>query len=163
VIQFWRDARVAEDLRHDRVSEGEKVIYLLTSLALQMITPCRGLVFRGQTPLGAIMAIAVLAVAIWGTHRAFAINQRGDGARFIERYVVLGLPITLQTFVRFGIVGLILYFLMAPRTMPGTMGEYIIAWGGWLLNVIGMLWFYRRLGQRIAHAARVPGFDSPPG
>lgn len=161
-MELWRASRLATALRQDRLSERQKLAYLLVGLTLQFFIPRTGLVFRGQTVLGLTLGLLLLGVMLWGTWRTFALNQQGDGAHFLERYLVLGLPVMIQAYVRFGAVALAGYLFLAPRTHAGTLGAALLYGGVWAVYLAGLLWFYRRLGQCIAHAAGTPGSDAAP-
>ena len=56
----------------------------------------------------------MIGVTVWGLSQAFMTNQRGDAVRFLERYIVLAVPLTLQFYA--------LYLILASVTWVVTLG-----------------------------------------
>jgi hypothetical protein len=77
---------------------------------------------RGQTIGGVIIALAMLGITVWGLVRAFRLNERGDGVRFLERCVVLAVPLTIQFYAMYaGLAALAYLLLPAPLDQPQSL------------------------------------------
>lgn len=154
-MYLWNVSRAASALREETVSESEKFQYLLVAAALQSLVGKAALIVRGQTVGGVVVVLAILGVTLWGLWQAFATNQRGDGVRFLERYIVLSVPLTFQFYT--------LYIVAALTTYLLTLGAWQRASGWspllWAVYLLGLVWLFRRLARFIGHAARTPGFD----
>src|SRR4051794_23874404 len=98
-MHLWNTRQLAQALRDDRLSERDKVAYLLVGTGLQFILGRSTLVTQRLTLGGILIVLAVFGISILGLVHAFQLNQRGDGSRFIERCVVLIVPLTLQFYV----------------------------------------------------------------
>jgi hypothetical protein len=141
------------------LSERDKFAYLIAASFLQILIGRYGLFMRGQTAAGVIVVLVSLGITIWGLLRAFGMNERGDGVKFLERYVVLAVPLTLQFCALYAGLALLSYLLVpAPAEQPQAM-----RYAFWLSYGVALIWLYRRLGRFIAYAASAPGFDTVAG
>jgi len=157
-MYLWRASRAATALRADRLSERDKFAYLIAGSILQFLVGRYALLMRGQTVGGIIDVLVMIGITIWGLVYAFRMNERGDGVKFLERYVVLAFPLTLQFYAVYAGIALLAYLLVPiPAEQPQAL-RYAI----WLSYSVALVWLYRRFGRFIAHAASAPGFDRVP-
>jgi hypothetical protein len=124
-VRLWGVQALGEDLREDRLTEPTKALYLATSVVLGMVVGGGGVFRAGGQPYGLLIWMAVVGCYGLGLLAAFQRNQAGDGIRFIERYICLGVP----AFVR-------MICLM--------YGTYYALWmvaGDWMTTNAGNLWY----------------------
>ena len=152
---LWHASQAARALRANQLSERDKFAHLLAASALQFLVGRYALFVRGQTIGSVLIVLAMLGVTVWGLVRAFRMNQQGDGTRFLERYMVLAVPLTIQFYAVYAVLAALAYFLVpAPANQPG-----LLRYGFWLSYLVALMWLYRRLGRLVGHAATTPGFD----
>ena len=92
--------KLAEDLRDGRVSERDKLQYLFVwavlSTVFSLLTAAKAQVLDQNT---VVATGGMLVVACFGLWACFEANQRGDGHSFVERVVLLGIPLAIRMFV----------------------------------------------------------------
>jgi hypothetical protein len=153
---LWHASRAAAALRTRQLSERDKFDHLIAASALQFLVARYALLVRGQTVAGVVIVLALFGITVWGIARAFRLNQMGDGVQFLERYVVLAVPLTIQFYAVYAVLVVLGYLLVpAPADQPQAL-----RYAYWLSYAIALMWLYRRMGRLIAHAATTPGFDA---
>lgn len=152
-MHLWNAARAAAALRENRLTERDKLAYLLLGIALQSVIGAGGLLSRRQTVGGVLIFLAFLGITLLGYVRAFQLNQQGDNVHFLERCIVLMLPLLVQFYAIYG--GFVAIAYMATDYRPQRATYFLSAVYG-----IALVWLYRRLAKCVAHAARAPGYDA---
>ena len=88
--------QLARDLRDNKVSEREKLYYIIGTVVLSapLLIPHAPANYDDIT--GELVGIFILTLlTILGTIFIYRKNQQGDGKNFIERYVCLSFPISI--------------------------------------------------------------------
>ncbi len=116
-MYFWSYKKLAEDLRDGQVTSLHKTKYLLAFIFLYALGGY-------ETNLYDFLGFVFITVAL--TYFLYRINKKGDDQNFIERYVILGFPITVRAFVIF-----------APLTILIIVSMYALFYRDpWVLNDI---------------------------
>ena len=137
---WWDAARLARDLRAERVTAREQLHYLLATLGLQTLVG-RASLLAAVLPGGggarvAFWPLLAFAAAAAGFVACFRANARGDGRAFLERVFCLGVPVGLRVLA--GYVALGGLFLLAAGP-AGARRETFGPWLVWTLLYVGSL------------------------
>jgi len=158
MVRFWRVNRLASDLAEGRVTEMDKLHYLV-ALAVISVLLTALYMFR---PNGALIAAWVrlfaAPVILFGTVMCFFSNGGARGQHLLDRYVCLSLPLFVRTLV----IGVLVYWAVllglrlthvygSLRTGEGAR-IFTVAWYGY--SVILAIAFYVGLNRAIARIAR---------
>ena len=88
--------QLAEDLRDNKVSEREKLYYMIGTVVLSTPLLVPSAPANPDDITGELVGIFILiSITILGTIFTYRKNQQGDGKNFIERYVCLSFPISI--------------------------------------------------------------------
>ena len=88
--------QLAEDLRDHKVSEREKLYYIIGTVVLSTPLLIPSAPANHNDITGELVGIFILILlTILGTIFIYHKNQQGDGKNFIERYVCLSFPISI--------------------------------------------------------------------
>jgi len=95
-MRIWKASKVAEELAADLLTERQKLTYFLFTACLLALVP----LIRNAKPWTAYDNIRLLSVpiTIFGYLACFDVNKVADDRRFIERVVILSVPLTFQMF-----------------------------------------------------------------
>ena len=95
-MYFLNYKQLARDLRDHKVSERDKLSYLIGTIILSapLLVPT---VATNPNDITSelLSALVIIFVAILGTIFTYRKNQQGDGKNFLERYVCLSFPISI--------------------------------------------------------------------
>ncbi len=96
-MRIWKSKKLAEELARDALSEREKVTYFVFTAVLWTASA----LIRNPKPWTIFDNIQLLSIAITilGYVMCFRVNMAGDGRCFVERAVILSVPLTFQVFV----------------------------------------------------------------
>lgn len=103
-MNFWKIDPILEDFRNGSMAETTKFHYLIAILVIESL----GLYGVTVFPTGysawheAGLAVLDLAILIGGCFACFHANTAFDGQRFVERAIILTLPITVRILALFG-------------------------------------------------------------
>jgi hypothetical protein len=98
-VHYWNVKAAAHDLREHRLSEWEKVRYLIAAAILQLVLAAvPRFLFGNYSPStpGVLGYFIAMAVVVIGFRTLFRLNAQGDGIDFITRYMVLAFPATVR-------------------------------------------------------------------
>src|SRR5688572_3398682 len=95
-MHFWNAGALADELREDSLTEDTKLRYFLAVTALSYLTARPGILEMLQTTVEGWVALSYVVVGFLGTYACFLANARGDGQRFIERFMCLSWPVLLR-------------------------------------------------------------------
>lgn len=151
-MYLWNAAHAAGALRENRLTERDKLAYLLLGSTLQFVIGADGLLSVRRTLGGVLIFLALLGINLLGLVRAFQLNQQGDNVYFLERCIVLLVPLLVQFYAIY--LGFVAIAYMATGYRLQDARYFLGAVYG-----IALVWLYRRLAKCVAHAARAPGFD----
>ena len=88
--------QLAEDLRDHKVSEREKLYYIIGTVVLSTPLLIPSAPANHNDITGELVGIFILILlTILGTIFIYRKNQQSDGKNFIERYVCLSFPISI--------------------------------------------------------------------
>ncbi|MBI1928643.1 hypothetical protein HYR99_30920 [Candidatus Poribacteria bacterium] len=100
-MYFWNIQALSEDLKERRVSQREKMKYLLaTAISHSISLPIS---ISVAWALGITTLLANVALSIWGIVLCYQANRQGDDEEFIDRYICIRWPIYIRLFVLVGI------------------------------------------------------------
>ena len=94
-MHLFNAARLADDLRNDRLSEKQKMGYFMAATAFTLLFGRGPGLVSGWTALGVATTVLYGVITLAGIGYSFAANARGDGRAFLERLLCLSLPLTL--------------------------------------------------------------------
>ena len=150
---LWRAKALALDLRDDRVSERDKLGYLLVGLLIQGLIGRASLLNALRSRADVLGILVLLTISIGGAIAVFRANARGDGRRFLERYICLAVPLGIQMYVGYAVLAVPLYLLIGWNA-PVAGSNTIASWAAWSVLYYGALvWFYLALRRHVAVAA----------
>jgi hypothetical protein len=104
-VRLWSSDLLEIELARGQLSEREKIKYLVLPMLftaliggpLAWIAPRYGLrPPRFDSLVAVLNGILMVAVTLHGIRKAYRINKQIDGRQFIERYVVLVLPVSIR-------------------------------------------------------------------
>lgn len=153
-MHLFNAARLADDLRHDRLSERQKVGYLMASLAFTtLFSRSPGLLSDGLTVASAAAMLAFVALSLGGIWYCFTANARGDGRAFIERFFCLNLPILLAWTLAMAITAYAVRVAASVLGVPDArFDEAYRAWSPIVYMAVLPL-YYLAMGHYVARAA----------
>jgi hypothetical protein len=96
-----RAGRLADAFRERRLSEEDKVPYVIVGAALPLLTQlwvAWAFSRRDLTAHAVVGTVLAIAGIVFGILWCFSANRRGDGVRFVERYLCLSVPATVQVY-----------------------------------------------------------------
>jgi hypothetical protein len=96
-MRIWKTKKLVEELARDALSEREKVTYFVFTAVLWTSAS----LIRNPKPWTVFDNIQLLSIAITivGYVICFRVNKAGDGRCFIERVVIISVPLTFRTVV----------------------------------------------------------------
>jgi len=99
-MHIWQVRKVVRSLRAGPLSEAEQVKYfaayfLLFALGLSLPIDSDARAWAGR--YGFFTWLAYTTVAVAGAVSAYWLNRRGDGKAFVQRFIALFVPLTLQS------------------------------------------------------------------
>ena len=162
-MRLWSSRLLERDLATGAISEWGKVKYLLLPMILSslaggpkyLITPRYGTEPpEGSTRNFILYGIAMALVAYLGIRKAFRANQEADGKHFIERYIILSLPVMVRLTVILVPTLILLMIVVASltRSFPHFRGSLMAAL--YVVFVLIYYWYFslvtasiRRLGR----------------
>ena len=157
MILLLSPLRVADGLRSGSLSETQKARLVLVGYVITLVLSGRSL--AGIRDLRELIAtgfyLVVVVSGFWGCFKA---NQQGDGRSFIERYVCLGVPLSI---VVYGLYTLAYYggFVVLRTRGYDAVSYYQAAQPYFMvLSLVTVVVFFailRRLLVRVASATAV--------
>ena len=94
--------RLADALNRDHVSDADKLRYLMLVSALGVLSGARaGSPAGGWSGDRLWFAGIGLLITLSGLYSCFAVNRRGDGRAFLERYICLSAPLSVAVYALF--------------------------------------------------------------
>jgi len=99
-MYFWKTAKLADDIKNNKVSEKSKMYYYLLLMSLSNIMAYEFLI-ELSFDMAVVLSELLLTflVIIIGTLITFNTNKGEDGVDYIARVVMLGLPISIKIIV----------------------------------------------------------------
>ena len=96
-MRIWKTKKLVEELARDALSEREKATYfvftaVLWTAASLIPNPKPWTVFDN-------IRFLLIAITILGYVMCFRVNKAGDGRCFVERAVIISVPLTFRIFV----------------------------------------------------------------
>lgn len=166
-MQIISGKKLALRLRDNAVSSGEKFLYfvlifpLFQALSfLEFAVPFEDLSALSRSTAeqvkfamwGAMWTtVIVWGVSALGSYLCYRTNQKGDGIAFIERYMCLLFPISIQTFLIFCLFSVLMMVLVMlfPIWIP------LFFQLSMFLNMLPIFYFYWRLNSAFKIVAQV--------
>ena len=109
-------ARVATGLRLGTISEESKARIIIVGYVVTLVLGGRSL--PGYRTWGELLlSAAYLGAALGGFWSCFQANQSGDGRAFVERYMCIGVPVSVLVFGSYTVVYYAAFFALRGR--PG--------------------------------------------
>lgn len=98
-MYFLNYKQLAEDLRDHKISEKQKLHYLIaTMIIFSIIYTSRLMPYDGDITMALIADVLTLLMIIIGLVIIYQKNQQWDGKHFLERYLCLWFPISIIGF-----------------------------------------------------------------
>jgi hypothetical protein len=96
-MRIWKTKKLVEELARDALPEREKATYFVFTAVLWTASS----LIRNPKPWTVFDNIwfMVIATTLLGYMMCFRVNKAGDGRCFIERVVIISVPLTFQAFV----------------------------------------------------------------
>ncbi len=95
IMYFWNTRALSEDLRAGRVSQHEKMKYLLAG-TLTFSVGSYLLVPEEPSTLLAVDALITAVITVGGVLACYRANRRGDNEEFIDRFICLSWPVGIR-------------------------------------------------------------------
>ena len=96
-MYLWNTNALARELKDGTLSEREKFKYLLVNLVLYaLIVEMMNYVPIEYSESVVLMSIFNILSVVIGTYICYRTNGGSNGAKFMERYICLGLPIAIK-------------------------------------------------------------------
>ena len=141
-----KDKKLARQFQKGEVSEKEALRYLM---AFCFFTAIAGTSFMtAGTPApnlyDLMLDFLVLALALGTPALCYAINRKGDGRDFLNRYIGLSIPISIQVFLITFVVGFVYGFVSHSEDISYedamVAGPFMVGAAG--LSYLYMVWRY---------------------
>ncbi len=157
-MRLWSSRLLERELAEGCLSEREKVKYLLLPLIagsllsapIYLITPNYGVIpplaEKAYIFLG---NIALSIVTFYGIRMGYRTNKNIDGKNFIERYIILSLPIFVK-FTVFCLPGLFCFMILfgvLQKQLPWMKDNFSLVLR--MLFPFILLWFYYLISESI--------------
>jgi len=103
-MYFWSTKKLAHALATDTMSNRSKLIHFIACICLFLVMPVmRTLSLNKHQEIGGhwagALAIVDLVILLLGILYCYALNKRGDGKAFIERFILLSFPSIIRSVV----------------------------------------------------------------
>ena len=96
----WRVNSLVEDFRADKVSEKEKLKYMiLFGIVIAITSSPIAWIDSKYSIMDTINLIVSIVTTTFGTYYCYSKNKAGDNKDFITRFMCLGLPIGIRILV----------------------------------------------------------------
>jgi hypothetical protein len=156
-MNFIRDKELALRLKNNAVSSREKFLYFFISSMMTslMMTSSVTHFFHYAVELNSwdnAVDVATVILAIFGTLLCYRTNKKGDNKEFIERYVSLYFPVSIQMILLFIILATIIFGVLTIFAPFGEIPEQTSALDLALI-IVAYLYFYLRLNASIKLAS----------
>ncbi len=158
-MNFINDRELARRFKTGDVPSRERFYYLLIQELLMMLITSSFFVhfFYLDEPLtywDKASDIIMLLFALFGTIVLYRVNAQGDGKEFIERYVCISFPVTMQ----FALLAFIGFLLMVAVDILGVISiqdlpDTEFYFFGFLATFFLLLYVYYRLYRSIKIAS----------
>lgn len=160
-MYFWKAKALARDLKENKVSEKEQMVYYLL-VGIAFIIP-------GNRDISWLEWTILITGVVLGTIWCYQVNKRGDNQNFIVRMTCLSLPVLIRLAVFAEIIGTVIFsiaiiiahfFLNISFAEIRTFGTYIpsLVYPILLVAYFTMLRFY----LPIASGGRTPAENPIP-
>lgn len=107
-MYLWKTKDLAIRLKEDSLTKIEKKNQYIAMSVFMTLSMYIAIIGGGhELSLAVIEALLACILAIWGLNFLFGSNGGVNGTRFIERVVMLSLPILIKVFLATFLVGLI--------------------------------------------------------
>lgn len=147
-MYLWNTDALAKELKEGMLSEREKFKYFITyTLLYEIVILITSFSVRAFSSVEIFLALLSLFIIFFGTYQCYQVNKTGDGINFIERFICLGLPITIKIFVLYllgTIIFLIIMIVLGGKSSD--LGNYESFWGLFFLvtgYLISILFYWR--------------------
>ena len=150
-MNFIKDRELALRFKNNAVPSKERFSYLLIFIILItifMLPSVATHIYSQPTNQWNIYTdIAEVLLTIAGTIICYQTNKKGDDREFIERYISIGFPVTIQTALISLGAGMVVGFISHGEISNQAGAENL------LITIIMMLYYYWRLNSSIKIAA----------
>ena len=107
-VYIWKTKSLISELREDKVSEIEKLKYVIFMGVVYAVFSDPLVVFSVEySYIAVINLVSVVLITVLGTIYAFKKNSSGDNKHFVTRYICLGVPIGVKIFLLALILGIL--------------------------------------------------------
>src|SRR5690242_21470685 len=146
---LWKAQVLAEELREDRVSEREKLGYLLVGVVLQVLLGRASILAALRSPAALLSSVVVLLLDVVGLVLVFRANAQGDGRQFVERYICLAVPLGIRMYALYAGLALALYVLTGLRAPIAGSRSWAVWLAWWALYYGVPIWFFAAMRRWI--------------
>lgn len=154
-MNFIRDRELALRFKNNAVHSKERFLYLLIFMILFSLTTSsciNSYLYSFDINYWDIsIDVIVLATTILGTYICYQTNKKGDNKEFIERYISIYFPITIQTILIL-IPVFFVYIIVIESFIIVELHDRTLAYE-FIIMTVYMLYFYWRLNSAIRIAA----------
>lgn len=132
--------RLAKLMVENKLSEKSKAIrYTIFWLIISLLT----IPFTNISPTTLKICISLIGLVImgFGSMYLFGLNSKGDGKNFIERVILLSLPINIEMNILIAIMGLISIIFLNVIKITSFSNLYILS----ILEICGLIYYFFRM------------------
>lgn len=151
-MRLWRAKQLAMDLRDQRLSERDKLSYLIAGTILALVPSQSGIAEVYRRPGVLLVAVPFGIINVVGLLRFYRANARGDGQRVVERFALLAVPTWIRMIVLYFAIGILVYLRTGtvPTGRRFTLGSWV-AWDALALGVT--IWFWAAMMRYVGVGA----------
>ena len=151
-MYFWKVNALADDLKADRLSEKEKMIYFFLS-SIVTVFFLEFSLYMGQVPDRVNITSSILNVLVnaAGLLFCYQANKKGDNKAFIERIICLSVPIGVRVIIASSLLYIVylIGFVVSGHEIDSASGVMDVLFG-----VAFEVIFYIYLGKSLYRISR---------
>jgi hypothetical protein len=118
LMYFWDTGKLASDLKHARVSERDKMLYMLGGRLLITMSIYEALFQKPKSASWELYELLVACIIVYlGTMICYAANGKEKGENFVEKFICLSFPLAVKFTLITWCIGMVLLDITAPWFM----------------------------------------------
>lgn len=111
-MHFWRTSKLVAELRADALTPVDYLRYFVTTITLNLAASYGAILApHPDSATVAVEAAATVAILVLALLAAYRANGGAAGTRFIEKVVVIGLPLSVKSLLAGMVLGAVAFGL----------------------------------------------------